>query len=295
MATIDLLITVVLILIMFGIGISLTFRDLQEVFLKPKALLVALSSQMLLLPLIAFGISTIFDLPLYIKIGLILLAASPGGTTAGYITYLFSGNVGLSIVLTTINSVLTIFTIPLIVNLSLHLFYGSGNMFHLPFFETMREIFMVTLIPVGLGIAFRKWKENTAQKIAKITKPISIVLLGCVFLLKFIGTNQEAGVTMHEIGEILPYALLLNILCLLTGFGIASVFKLGQKNQITISTESAVHNTTIAFLVAGSIMHQPDFGKVSLVYALFSFWTAVAFCLFIIKWKKPSVKNVNKL
>ncbi|MCO5259831.1 MAG: bile acid:sodium symporter [Crocinitomicaceae bacterium] len=291
MITIDLLISFVLVLIMFGIGMSLTLRAIQEVFLKPKALLVSLTSQMVLLPIIAFTICFNFDLPLYIQIGLILLIASPGGTTAGFITYLFNGNVALSIVLTSINSILTIFSIPIIVNLALTIFYGKANEFHLPFFATMREIFIVTLLPVSIGIIIRQTKEKVALLLEKFTKPVSIVLLGIVFLLKFIGTESETGISKQEVKDIIPYAILLNIVCLLVGYLIAVVFKLGVKNKITISTESAVHNTTIAFLVAGSLLHQPDFGKVALVYAMFSFWTAVFFSWIIFRQNRNQSNN----
>lgn len=288
MVNIDFLISLVLILIMFGIGVSLTIKEIKEVFFKPKALLISLASQMILLPIIAFIISFSFDIPLYIKIGLIILAASPGGTTAGFITYLFNGNVALSIVLTSINSLLTIFTIPLIVNLALYQFYGETSDIHLPFLDTMREIFMLTAIPASLGILLRYLKENIALWIAKYAKPVSILLLGVVFTLKFIGTEEENGMTMQEVIAVLPYALLLNVICLFTGYFVARFFKLGLKNHITVVTESAVHNTTIAFLVSGSLLEHPEFGKVSLVYALFSFWTALLFCYSFIRMEKKS-------
>ncbi len=283
MIDIDFLIALVLILIMFGIGVSLTLSEVKEVFSRPKALLVSLTSQMILLPLIAFGICFLFDIPLYIKLGLIILAASPGGTTSGFITFLFKGNTALSIVLTTVNSLLTLISIPLIVNVALLHFYGESDEFSLPVFETMKEIFILTAIPAFTGIMVRRWKERVAVVIAKYTKPVSTILLGIVFTLKFFGSQGESGITKAEILEIFPYALLLNALCFLTGYVIARSFKLGHKNQITVSVESAVHNTTIAFLVSGTLLERPEFGKVSLVYAMFSFWTALLFCFVLIK------------
>lgn len=286
MYDIDFLISLVLILIMFGIGVSLTLKEVKEVFLKPKALLISLTSQMILLPIIAFIISFSFDIPLYIKIGLIILAASPGGTTAGFITYLFNGNVALSIVLTSINSILTIFSIPLIVNLALYQFYGETSDIHLPFLATMKEIFMLIAIPAFSGILLRRFKENLALWIAKYAKPVSVLLLGVVFTLKFIGTKSENGMTLEEITAVLPYALLLNVICLFLGYFVARLFKLGFKNHITLVTESAVHNTTIAFLVSGALLGRPEFGKVSLVYAIFSFWTALLFCYTFTRFSK---------
>lgn len=262
MFDVDFLIMIVLILIMFGIGVSLTIEEVKEVFSKPKSLLLALTSQMVLLPLIAFAIAFSFEIPLYVKLGLIILASSPGGTTSGFITFLFKGNTALSIVLTTINSLLTLITIPLIVNLALNMFYGKSSDFHLPIWATVKEIFVLTAIPALTGILLRQWKEELAKKISKYTKPVSTLLLGVVFTLKFLGTNGEGGISKSEIIEILPTALFLNLVCFVTGYAVARIFKLGFNNQITISVESAVHNTTIAFLVSGTLLGRPEFGKV---------------------------------
>lgn len=292
MALIDILVATVLVLIMFGIGVSLTFQDVSQVFKKPKALIVSLSSQMILLPLIAFGICFIFNLPSYIQIGLVILAASPGGTTSGFITYLFKGNTALSIILTSINSILTLFSIPLIVNFALRLFADSTSDIHLPFFDTMREIFVLTVIPASAGILLRQFNHKLAENISKYSKPILLVLLGIVFLLKFFGSHGEPGVSKTEIMEILPVALLLNVLCFTTGFFLSKFFKLGYQNQITTSVESAVHNTTMAFLISGTLLHNEQFGKISLVYAMFSFWTAILFC-FVVK-KLNDRKMINQ-
>jgi len=283
MDTIDFLIGLVLVLVMFGIGISLTMHEVRNVFARPKALFISLSAQMIVLPLIAFGMCLLFDIPLYIKLGLIILAASPGGTTAGFITFLFRGNTALSIVLTTVNSLLTLVSIPLIVNFSLLYFYGHTEEFSLPIFTTMREIFVLTAIPAFSGILVRHWKEKFALTISRYTKPVSTILLGIVFTLKFLSGHDQGGVSQREIFEILPYALLLNVLCFLSGYFITVFFRLGRRNQITVSVESAVHNTTIAFLVSGTLLHRPELGKVSLVYAMFSFWTAILFCFMLIK------------
>jgi len=283
MNSIDFLIGAVLVIVMFGIGISLTMHEVRNVFSRPKPLVVSLTSQMILLPALAFGVCLLFDIPTYIKMGLIILATSPGGTTAGFITFLFRGNTALSIVLTTINSLLTLVSIPLIVNFALLYFYGKTEEFSLPILSTMREIFVLTAIPAFSGILIRQWKEKLALAVSKYTKPVSTILLGIVFTLKFFGGQGESGVSQSEIIEILPYAIFFNALCFLTGYIITLLFRLGRRNQITVSVESAVHNTTIAFLVSGTLLHRPEFGKVSLVYAMFSFWTAILFCITLIK------------
>ncbi len=286
MLLIDILVSVVLALIMFGIGVSLTLQEIKLVFSSPKALIISLFSQMILLPIIAFSIAFFFDLPSYIQIGLVILAASPGGTTSGFLIYMFKGNTALAIVLIAVNSILALFTIPFIVNISLHEFEGLNQRVLLPFWETLGEIFVFTIVPIIIGVMVRQFNMSLSEKNSKYVKPILIVLLGLVFLLKFIGIDGETGITKNEILEILPYAVLLNIILLFTGLFIAKLFKLGHKNELTISVESAVHNTTLAFLISGMLLHNEDYGKVALVYAMFSFWTAIVFCYILNKMSK---------
>ncbi|MCX6230460.1 MAG: bile acid:sodium symporter family protein [Bacteroidetes bacterium] len=282
MGLIDILVTIVLSLIMFGIGVSLTLSEIKHIFSNPKALIISLFSQMILLPVIAFSIAKLFNMPTYIQIGLVILAASPGGSTSGFITFMFKGNTALSIVLTTVNSILALFTIPLIVNYALHHFEGVDKQFFLPFWNTFGEVFVFTAIPVTAGVLLRQINKNMAQQITKYVKPVLMILLGLVFTLMYFGTGKVSGLATSEALNILPFAILLNVLCLFTGLFIAKLFKLGNKNEITISVESAVHNTTLAFLISGVLLHNENYGKVALVYALFSFWTAILFC-FVMK------------
>ncbi|MFZ4401854.1 MAG: bile acid:sodium symporter family protein [Bacteroidales bacterium] len=289
MATVDILVSVVLSLIMFGIGVTLSFKEIKLLFTHPKALIVSLFSQMILLPIIAFSISFVFDMPNYIKVGLVILAASPGGTTSGFITFLFKGNTALAIVLIAVNSILALFTIPFIVNLSLHQFEGMDRQFLLPFWNTFGEIFIFTIIPIIVGVLLRQFNEKISEKISKYVKPVLIVLLGLVFVIKFVGLDGVSGIKSNEISEILPYAILINIILLFTGLFIAKIFKLGHDNEITISIESAVHNTTLAFLISGMLLHNENYGKVALVYAMFSFWTAIIFCFLYKKITKSKL------
>jgi bile acid:Na+ symporter, BASS family len=235
---------------------------------------------MIALPIIAFVISSCFDIRPEVKVGLVILAASPGGATSGFITYLFKGNTALSITLTSINSFLTLFSIPFVVNLGLKQFMATEKQFALPFWDTLVEIFLVTIIPATLGILTRVWKEKFATNLAKIIKPILICLLGLVFFIKIFGSKSqgETGLRAAEISEMLPYCLLLNFCCLVFGYFLTSLFKLGHANQLTTAIESGVHNTTLAFLIAGTLLKNPELAKPPLVYAMISFWTALIFC-----------------
>jgi len=283
-AFIDILISLVLAFIMFGVGLSLTSTSFKNVFFFPKALVTGLSSQIIILPIIAFTISYLSNLPLAFKVGLIILSTCPGGTVSGFITYFFKGNAALSITFTSINSIITLFTIPFIVNLSLEFYYGQGTEIQLSYLETIIQIFSVTIFPAILGVLVRSRYPAFAIKTQRPLKLVLLVALGVVFVIKFFATEQSggSGVTVTEVFTILPFALLQNGLSMLWGYRFGKFNKLGERNSYTIGIEAAVQNTTLAFLVAGTLLHNQDMVKPSLIYALFSFWTAITYT-FIIK------------
>lgn len=276
---VDLAVSTVLALVMFGVGLSLTMRDFTRVVRYPKALVTALSAQMLGLPLIAFIISLLSPLPAELKVGLIILAASPGGATSGFLTYLWRGNVALSLSLTSINSLLTLFSIPIVVNLGLRVFLGKSTELHLPFLDTVFHIFFITIIPAFLGVWVRKRFPYTADIISKPAKYIMLVLLAVVFCIKlFAGENQGgSGITVEDFIRITPIALFQNASCLFFGYFFMKWMGMEHPSRITAAMESGVQNTTLAFLIASSMLGNQEMVKPALVYSLFSFWTACIF------------------
>jgi BASS family bile acid:Na+ symporter len=179
---------------------------------------------------------------------------------------------------------LTLFTIPFIVNLSLIFYYGESTIIHLSYLETIIQIFTITIIPAIIGVTIRTYLPEFALKAQRPVKILMTVALAMVFVILFFAgeNNGGTGITGREILNILPYALLLNALCMGWGFLFGLINKLGIKNSLTIGIEASVHNTTLAFLVAGTLLDNQDMVKPSLVYAMFSFWTAFLYS-FIIK------------
>lgn len=287
----DLLLSIILAFIMFGVGLSLTPVSFKNLFLFPKPLIIGLASQIIILPVLAFLISFFSNMPLPFKVGLIILAACPGGTTSGVLTYFFKGNVALSIIFTSINSVITLFTIPFIVNLSLLFFYGQSTIIHLSYIETIIQIFAITIIPAFIGVVIRTYKPEFALKAQRPLKFLLIIALAIVFIILFFAGNKTGGtgITTKEILNILPFALLLNALCMAWGFLLGLITKLGIRNSYTIGIEASVHNTTLAFLVAGTLLNNPDMVKPSLIYAMFSFWTAIIYSFVIKKANRVGV------
>ncbi|MEI7829942.1 MAG: bile acid:sodium symporter family protein [Prolixibacteraceae bacterium] len=282
---IDILISVVLAFIMLGIGLTLTIQNFKDVLKAPKSLFIGLTSQIIALPIIAFIVTYFSDLPLPVKVGFILLIACPGASTSGFLTYFFNGNVALSVTFTTINSILTLFTIPITVNLALVFFYGRETAIQLPFWETLLQIFLVTLIPAVLGALIRGKYPTFADRVKKPMNYALLVALAAVFFIKFFATEEQGGtgISAAEFWQIFPYGLLINIVSFIWGYYIIFRNNLSNKDSFTIAIESAVHNTTLAFLVAGTLLQNQDMVKPSLVYSLFSFWTAIIFSMIVKK------------
>jgi bile acid:Na+ symporter, BASS family len=280
---IDILISSVLAFIMFGVGLSLTSTSFKNVIFYPKALVAGLSSQIIVLPIISFTITYFSNLPLPFKVGLIILSSCPGGTVSGFLTYFFKGNAALSITFTSINSFITLITIPFIVNLSLVFYYGKTTEIHLSYIETIIQIFSVTIIPALIGVFVRSRYPAFAIKTQRPLKMALLVALGVVFLVKFFATEQSGGtgITMKEVITILPFALLLNGSSMFWGYRFGKAINLGIRNSYTIGIEAAVQNTTLAFLVAGTLLGNQEMVKPSLIYAMFSFWTAIIYTFLI--------------
>ena len=290
---IDVLISVVLAAIMFGLGLSLTLSNFKNIIKFPRAFFVGLASQMIFLPAIAFVILLFADIPGPFKVGIMILAACPGGTTSGFVTYLLKGNVALSIALTVINSFLTLFTIPFIVNFSLKYYLHQEVEIHLPFFESVTQIFLITLLPAILGLFVRKTKPLFATSIQKYLKFILIVLLALVYTIKFFAGDQHggSGITVDEVWTILPYALIFNILCFVFSIGFGKLTKLKIRDAFTIALEVSLHNTTLALLIGGTFLQSQDMIKPALIYTMFSFWTAIIFGFIILKLYKTEFQR----
>lgn len=290
---IDVLISVVLAAIMFGLGLSLTFSNFKDIIKFPRAFFVGLASQMLVLPALAFVILLFADIPGPFKVGIMILAACPGGTTSGFVAYLLKGNVALSIALTVINSFLTLFTIPFIVNFSLKYYLHQEVEIHLPFFESVTQIFLITLLPAILGLFVRKTKPLFATSIQKYLKFILIALLALVYTIKFFAGDQYggSGITVDEVWTILPYALIFNILCFVFSIGFGKMTKLKFRDAFTIALEVSLHNTTLALLIGGTFLQNQDMIKPALIYTMFSFWTAIIFGFITLKLYKEEFKR----
>jgi BASS family bile acid:Na+ symporter len=262
-----------LIIIMFGMGLSLTIDDFKRVVRYPKAMFIGLVNQLILLPAIGFALIFLFPVEPDIAIGLILLAACPGGPTSNLITHLAKGDTALSVSLTAVSSVITVFTIPLVVNLGLLAVLGQGSPFQLEVLQTIGQVFVIVIIPVSLGMLIKAKKSAFADR---MDRPVRLAS-GVVFVLVIL------GILLKEKANIIPYfeqagllALSLNVATMALGFLMAALFGLSREQEVSISIESGIQNGTLAISIATVLLENSAFAIAPAIYGLIMFFTGGA-------------------
>ncbi len=266
--------------VMLLLGLSLSMRDVLDIFRYPKAVLIGLISQMLLLPTLAFLLVSIIPMPDHLKIGFILLSACPGGSTSNLASYMLRGNVALSVSLTTFNSFLVIFSVPIIMTQASGLLHLDQATEQLPFWDTVFKIVMLTLVPCLLGISFRaKWPEVALalEKVFKWVMPIFMAL--SIVGVAFLGENKGPEVGINDYLGALPAALALNVSSMLMGYLLSWGAGLPLRDRFTIGIEVGIQNAALAIAIASlpGFMNNPRFAVPAIVYLLFPFFTALVF------------------
>ena len=271
-------------IIMFGMGLGLVTGDFVRLFSFPKAVLVGLCNQILLLPLIGFAIVALFDLNPSMAIGLMIISVCPGGPSSNLITQVSRGNIGLSVTLTALASLITVFTIPILLSKAIAYFTGNtGVVIQLPILETMVQILVITIIPISVGMMIRKQKEAFALSMEKPMRTASTVLFVIIFLVIIIANKDNLVQAMKEVGLA---TLLLNLLTMGLGFLTAKLFGIAGNSQITITIESGIQNGTLAFVIATSILNNLEMGLPTGAYSIWMFITGG-----ILMWRLGSKKE----
>lgn len=280
-ATTELFLPIALGIIMLGLGLSLTIDDFKRVAKYPKAVTVALACQMILLPLICFFLVKFSGLHSALAVGLMLLAASPGGATANLYSHLSKGDVALNISLTAINSVLTLFTLPLIVNFSLDYFMDSGQ--YVPMqFKKVVEVFAIVLVPVTIGMIIKsKW----AQFAFKMDKPVKLASALILIIIIVSVTIREKQVLMDYAGELGIPVLLFNLFSMAIGYFIPRMVSIEKKQAIAIGMEIGIHNGTLAIYIALSVLGNSLMSVPPAIYSLLMFFTAAVFGFWVSRGK----------
>jgi BASS family bile acid:Na+ symporter len=274
---------ITLAVITLGMGLSITHRDFRYVFYRPRAVLIGIISQIILLPLIAFALAFLTDLDPYFKVGLIIIAACPGGATSNLITYLLNGNVALSISMTAINSIITLVSIPINVSIALMVFMHTDAEIHLDVWNTILKVFLLTILPAYLGVSIRNRKSEFAQRLNRPLKFILPLILVVVYVgVVFVDRGAES-VSLRDSLKLIPITLLLNISSMFLGWQIAWLSKLKRRERFTIAIEVGLQNSALAIFVAGSLLENRLMALVAVVYGSFTFFSTALFA-WGIKW-----------
>ncbi|WP_061546971.1 bile acid:sodium symporter family protein [Cylindrospermopsis raciborskii] len=271
---------------MLGMGLSLVPEDFQRVGKYPKAVAIGLISQLLILPLIGLAIAKFLPMQPAIATGLMILALCPGGVSSNLVTFLAMGDVALSVTLTALSSLITVFTIPIFANLASQHFFGQGAVVELPIGTTIGQIFAITFLPIAIGMSIRQFVPKLSTKLEKVTSISATILLAVIILLLII---KEWSRLPNFIVQVGIGVLLLNTLSMGAGFYLSKLFNLNYKQQICISIEVGMQNGTLAIAITAGLLNNPDMAIPGAIYSLLMYLTG---CMVIIYGRNLSASRV---
>lgn len=286
MSALNALLPLALAIIMLGLGLSLTVADFRRVLEQPRSVLVALVCQILLLPAVCFGLAIGFGLIPQLAVGLMLLAASPGGSIANIFSHLSNGDVALNITLTAVNSLLSLLTLPIVVNLSLAYFMGEGRDVPLQPAKIL-QVFAFVLIPVIVGMMVRRRWPLIAARMDRPVRQVSMVVLALMFALVFVSAREALTTHLATVGVVV---LIFNVLSLAVGYTVSRAAKLGRPQAIAIALEVGIHNAALAITIALSplLLADPTMAIPPMIYGLTMVLTAVGFGMLVNRSRHPA-------
>jgi BASS family bile acid:Na+ symporter len=266
-------------IIMLGLGLTLTVADFTRVARFPRPVLIGLSCQMLILPWVCLLVAEVYDLPPELAVGLMLLAASPGGATANLFSHLARGDVALNITLTAINSVLSLVTLPFIVNFSMAHFMGEGRMIPLQAAKVI-QVFAIVLVPVAVGMAIRAARPGLAERLNRPVKIMSITFLVVIVVGTLIAERGIVGDAVRQIGLA---ALTFNLASMLIGYLVPRAARVEKRQAIAIGMEIGIHNATLAIAIASgaTLLNNPVMALPAAIYSILMFFTAAGFAALV--------------
>lgn len=281
---------IALAIVMAGLGLELTLKDFARVSKHPKAVLIALFSQLVILVGIAFVICKVLQLPPLLAVGLILLAASPGGATANLFSYLFRGDVALNITLTAINAVIAAVTLPLIVNFAIQHFIQDSTQIGLQFSKII-QVFAIILIPVTIGMLIKHYAPNVAHT---LEKPVRIFAVLFLVLIVLGAIFSERANIMSYIGQVGLATVLFCFASLCVGYFLPRFFGIPSFQARACAFEIGIHNSTLSMTIALTIMHSTAIAMPAAVYSIIMYVFAMIFGMLLNRYAPithPSVQQ----
>mgnify|MGYP000940107508 FL=1 len=259
---------IALFIIMIGIGMTLTIRDFRQVAVYPKGMIVGTVAQILVMPLIAFMLATLLAVPPAIAVGLVIIAACPGGTTSNLFVLLSRGNIALSIVLTVSASLITILTLPLFTNIALQHYMGTEEDIVLPVWKTIGMLVGIVLFPVAIGMVVRTRNPEVARKAESIVSIFGGIVLAVLIVALVYGVRDQIWELLKQAG---PATILLNVAGIGLGLAAGRLAGLTQRESLAVAVELGVKNGTIALMVTLTLLESSAMSIPAAVYGVLMF------------------------
>ncbi|WKT72134.1 bile acid:sodium symporter family protein [Acinetobacter variabilis] len=281
-------------IIMVGLGLELTLKDFARVSQHPKAVLVALFCQLILLVSIAFILCKVLTLPPLLAVGLMLLAASPGGSTANLFSYLFKGDLALNITLTAINSVVAAFTLPLIMNFSIMHFMQDSQQISLQFGKIL-QVFGIIIIPVAIGMLIRHYAPALTVKLNKPLRIFAVLFLVLIIAGAIYSERANIAEYLTQVG--LATALFC-LFSLIIGYFVPRLMNINSAQARASAFEIGIHNSTLAMTIALTVMSSTVVAMPAAVYSIFMYIFAAIFGLLLNRFApvtaRPSISPTQE-
>ena len=259
---------IALFIIMIGIGMTLTLRDFRQVAVYPKGMIVGTFAQILLMPMVAFGLAYLFGVAPAIAVGLVIIAACPGGTTSNLFVLLARGNIALSIVLTVSASLITILTLPLFTNMALQHFMGTEESISLPVGKTIAMLVVIVLLPVAIGMLVRTRKPELARKAESLVSIFGGIVLAVLIVALLYGVRDQMWDLLKQAG---PSTIALNVAGIALGLLAGRVAGLTQRESLAVAVELGVKNGTIGLMVTLTLLESSTMSIPAAVYGVLMF------------------------
>ena len=290
--SIDVLLPAALAFIMFSVGLALRGEDFRRVFQAPRALLIGLCGQLLIVPLAALAVVLVFKLPPALGVGLMILAACPGGASSGFLTHVARGNAALSLTLTVISSLAALATFPVLVKLVLtglgsggtvgsELNGGIGLLAELPVGRLIGSVLVVTTLPILAGMALRHKASGFTARSEPLIGRLATLFFAAIVVATFVSHQHTILANLLSIG---PATMVLNFAVLGTAYGLVMLAGAGRRDAVAVAMECGLQNAGLAIFVAIVLLGQPELAVAAVVYALTMNFGALGL-VFIARWQ----------
>lgn len=282
---------IALAVVMFGVALGITLEDFKNLIKNPKLILLGVVSQFILLPLVTYGIILLINPKPSIALGMMMVAACPGGNISNFMTHLANGNTALSVSLTAFATFLAMFMTPFNFQLYGNLYEPTAQILktvELNPFELVKLVILILGIPLVLGMLVRSKNKTLAEKLSKLLKPLSILVFITIVIIAF---SNNLDIFYDYIHHVLGLGIVHNLVAILLGFGIATLFGLSLKDKKTLAIETGIQNSGLGLLIIFTFFN--GLGGMAIMAAFWGIWHIVSGLLLATYWsKKHTIETV---